>query len=286
MTTNSESATLNWTGLTGTDPFVNPYVNGVRVQDFRSPAIGSFFIEHLRDWADPRIDANAPNGDGGVNRLGIAQGAQGYSGVPSGYAVGAGVVKQAYFYSYDQALGSATYGAKSLQQSPKTGILMNYAELQFILAEAAVKGWINGSAANYYNAGYRQRRQLLGAGIYNLHLVGRLYQLRYRGRYRLGQYTVYRRQNGADPPAEILLLIPCRYAAVVRVPPNRASSFTKRSRFKKWRRNASAHDLSGICTVCKSNKLPAGSSSTGSRRDQYKRVVAKAVIRGPLKIRR
>jgi hypothetical protein len=153
MTTNSESATLNWTGLTGTDPFVNPYVNGVRVQDFRSPAIGSFFIEHLRDWADPRIDANAPNGDGGVNRLGIAQGAQGYSGVPSGYAVGAGVVKQAYFYSYDQALGSATYGAKSLQQSPKTGILMNYAELQFILAEAAVKGWINGSAANYYNAG-------------------------------------------------------------------------------------------------------------------------------------
>jgi hypothetical protein len=153
MTTNSESATLNWTGLTGTDPFVNPYVNGVRVQDFRSPAIGSFFIEHLRDWADPRIDANAPNGDGGVNRLGIAQGAQGYSGVPSGYAVGAGVVKQAYFYSYDQALGSATYGAKSLQQSLKTGILMNYAELQFILAEAAVKGWINGSAANYYNAG-------------------------------------------------------------------------------------------------------------------------------------
>jgi hypothetical protein len=153
MTTNSESATLKWTGLTGTDPFVNPYVNGVRVQDFRSPAIGSFFIEHLRDWADPRIDANAPNGDGGVNRLGIAQGAQGYSGVPSGYAVGAGVSKQAYFYSYDQALGSATYGAKSLQQSAKTGILMNYAELQFILAEAAVKGWINGSAANYYNAG-------------------------------------------------------------------------------------------------------------------------------------
>ncbi|WP_293786386.1 SusD/RagB family nutrient-binding outer membrane lipoprotein [uncultured Pedobacter sp.] len=153
MANNSESATLPWTGLTGTDPYVNPYVNGIRVQDFRSPAIGSFFIEHLRDWADPRIDANSPNGDGGANRLGIAQGLQGYSGVPSGYAVGAGVVKQAYFYSYDQALGSSTYGARSLQQSSKTGILMNYAELQFILAEAAVKGWIQGSAASYYNAG-------------------------------------------------------------------------------------------------------------------------------------
>lgn len=153
MTSNADCATLKWSGTIGTDAYVSPYVNGVRAQDFRSPAIGSFFIEHLRDWADPRIDANAPNGDGGANRLGIAQGLQGYSGVPSGYAIGTGVVKQAYFYSYDQALGSATYGAKSLQQSTKTGILMNYAEVQFILAEASIKGWINGVAIDYYNAG-------------------------------------------------------------------------------------------------------------------------------------
>ncbi len=153
MRNNTESATIRWTGGIGTDPFVSPYVNGVRVQDFRATSLGAFFIEHLRDWADPRIDVNAPNGDGGANRWGIAQGPTGYSGTPSGYLIGSGVTKQAYFYSYDQALSTGTYGAKSLQQNPLTGIIMNYAELQFILSEAAVKGWISGSAEAYYNKG-------------------------------------------------------------------------------------------------------------------------------------
>jgi hypothetical protein len=156
IASNAESATLKWTGLTGTDPFVNPYVNGVRVQDFRSPAIGSFFIDHLRDWVDPRIDISTANGyaNNGINRLGIAQGSTGgFKGVPSGYLVGAGVVKESYFYSYDQTSSSVAIGARSLQQSALTGILMNYAELQFILAEAAVKGWINGPAETYYNTG-------------------------------------------------------------------------------------------------------------------------------------
>jgi hypothetical protein len=36
---------------------------------------------------------------------------------------------------------------------PMTGIIMNYAELQFILAEAAAKGWITGSAESYYEKG-------------------------------------------------------------------------------------------------------------------------------------
>jgi hypothetical protein len=156
MSSNAESATIKWSGEIGTGAYVNPYVNGVRAQDFRSPGLGSFFIEHLRDWGDPRIDANAPNGFGGTgttNRWGIAQGPNGYSGTPSGYAVGTGVTKQAYFYSQDQTLSSVILGAKSLQQNPLTGIIMNYAEVQFILAEAAVKGWISGSAENYYNSG-------------------------------------------------------------------------------------------------------------------------------------
>ena len=36
---------------------------------------------------------------------------------------------------------------------PLTGMMMNYAELKFILAEAAAKGWISGSAETYYNDG-------------------------------------------------------------------------------------------------------------------------------------
>jgi len=156
MTNNAESATLKWTGLTGTDPFVNPYVNGVRVQDFRAPAIGSFFIDHLANWGDPRIDISAGKGYAvnGINRFGISQGATGgFKGVPSGYVVGAGVVKEAYFYSYDQTSSGVAIGARSLQQSSQTGILMNFAEVQFILAEAALKGWINGPAEGFYNSG-------------------------------------------------------------------------------------------------------------------------------------
>lgn len=155
MASNAESATIKWTGGTSTsDAYTSPYVNGVRAQDFRTPAIGSFFIDHLVTWKDPRLDVSAPYGNGGANAWGIAQGGlSSYSGVPSGYAIGTGVVKGSYFYSNDQTLGSGTYGAKSLQQNPLTGILMNYAEVQFILAEAAVQGWISGSAENYYNAG-------------------------------------------------------------------------------------------------------------------------------------
>jgi len=152
ISNNNESATLEWTGEAGSGPYVNPYVNGVRVQDFRSPGMGSFFIEHLRDWSDPRIDFSR-YGNGGVNALGINPGSNSFAGVPSGYEIGVTPVKSAYFYSSDQLVSNKAVAERSLQQSTKTGIIMNYAELQFILAEAAVKGWIGGSAENYYNAG-------------------------------------------------------------------------------------------------------------------------------------
>jgi len=38
---------------------------------------------------------------------------------------------------------------------PAEGLIMTYAELQFILAEAAEKGWVSGDAAEYYEAGIR-----------------------------------------------------------------------------------------------------------------------------------
>ncbi len=32
-------------------------------------------------------------------------------------------------------------------------MIINYAEVQFILAEAAFKGWVSGSAEAFYNSG-------------------------------------------------------------------------------------------------------------------------------------
>ncbi|BAV05644.1 Starch-binding associating with outer membrane [Filimonas lacunae] len=140
---NAESAILRWTGA---GPIVSPYMS-VREQDFRTPGLGSFFIDNLSRWSDPRIDIPT-YGSGGYNRWAIAPYSGSYQGIPSGYSPGENPVKKSYFYS------TSTKGA-TLMSEPLTGMMMNYAELQLILAEAAAKGWISGPASNYYNNGVK-----------------------------------------------------------------------------------------------------------------------------------
>lgn len=137
---NDESAILKWTGVS---PYTSPLV-GVREQDFRAPGIASFFITNLVNWNDPRIDIPT-YGSNGINRWGIAPYQGAYLGVPSGYAPGTNQVKKSYFYS--------NTSTTSLQTEPLAGMIMNYGELKFILAEAALKGWISGLPETYYNDG-------------------------------------------------------------------------------------------------------------------------------------
>ncbi|GAB3014234.1 SusD/RagB family nutrient-binding outer membrane lipoprotein [Niabella terrae] len=152
MQSNEDCARIYWTGETSTtDPYTSPYVAGIRVQDFRSPAICSFFLDYLIAWSDPRYVSSKPYGSGSIGRFGIAQASGGgWYGVASGYLVGQGDPKGCYFQSYDNASTGKTW---SLQQNERTGIIMQYAELQFILAEAVVKGWITGDAQTYFNQG-------------------------------------------------------------------------------------------------------------------------------------
>lgn len=140
MTNNDESAILRWTG---TGPYISPYVNGVREQDFRAPGLASFFIDNLVIWNDPRIDISL--GSNGINRWAIAPYQGAYSGIQSGYSPGTVPGKKSYFYS--------NTSTSSLQTEPMTGMMMNYAELKFILCEAAVKGWIGSSAETHYKDG-------------------------------------------------------------------------------------------------------------------------------------
>jgi hypothetical protein len=142
ISSNAESAILRWTGQ---GPFTSPYL-AVREQDFRAPGIASFFIDHLTAWSDPRIDIPT-YGSGGINRWGIAPYTGAFEGMPSGYAPGENPIKKSYFYS--------NTSTSSLMTEPMTGMIMNYAELKFIQAEAAVKGWIGGSAETYYNDGVK-----------------------------------------------------------------------------------------------------------------------------------
>jgi hypothetical protein len=146
MTNNDESAILRWTGVA---PYTSPYLT-VREQDFRAPGIAKFFIDNLVVWNDPRIDISYGTGSPNkTNRWAIAAYQGAFEGVPSGYSPGDNPPKKSYFYSNTN--NSST--GPSLMTEPLTGMIMNYAEVKFILAEAAAKGWISGSAGTYYNDG-------------------------------------------------------------------------------------------------------------------------------------
>jgi len=134
MTSNTDAAILRWTGVSY---LTSPFIAGVREQDFRAPSIASFFINNLTKWADPRLYQASWS---------IATYNGGYVGVPSGYLPGTAPAARSYFQS--------TSSATTLMNNPLMGNIMNYAELQFILAEAAAKGFIsNTPAKTYYDNG-------------------------------------------------------------------------------------------------------------------------------------
>jgi hypothetical protein len=146
MENNQHTAKLLWTGSNvSTALYTSPYMASVRANDFYVPAIGEFFINNLVVWGDPRILPSY--GLNGINRFGIRPGASGFAGVPSGYTPGNEPAKESRFYS------SSDNVAINLQTDRYTGIIMNCAEVDFILAEAAAKGWINGNAGTYYYKG-------------------------------------------------------------------------------------------------------------------------------------
>lgn len=140
IASNDESAILKWTGVA---PYISPYI-AVREQDFRAPGLATFFIQNLVNWNDPRIDIPT-YGTAGFNRWGIAPYQGAYLGLPGGYAAGENPIKKSYFYSNTSLV--------SLQTDPLTGMIMNYAEIKFIMAEAAARGWITASAETFYNDG-------------------------------------------------------------------------------------------------------------------------------------
>jgi hypothetical protein len=125
MTSNAESAVLRFSG---TVPYQSEFHN-YRAYDFNgSSSLSAFFVGNLQEWGDPRITKWAT----------LEQGV--YEGVQSGYEVSkVPVAKSRYL--------------PALQAEPLLGNILNYAELQFILAEAAAKGWISGSAKTYYERG-------------------------------------------------------------------------------------------------------------------------------------
>jgi hypothetical protein len=134
MANNDDSAILRWTGVA---PYVSPFATW-RPADWSTPRIASFFVDNLNEWNDPRVAKWVTKYQGE------------YIGIPSGYPIG-------------QAPEGKSSSPSALQTEPLLGNIMNFSELQFILAEAAVEGWITKAPPQtYYEEGIKSGITLWG----------------------------------------------------------------------------------------------------------------------------
>lgn len=146
MEKNDDSAILRWTGVA---PYISSFATW-RPGDWYTPKLASFFVDNLNEWSDPRIQkwATLYNGN--------------YEGIPSGYPIGTNPVAKSTLLT-------------SLMSEPLLGNILNYAELQFILAEAAAKNWISTkSAKEYYENGITNAVGLWGLTLPDYYLGGEL----------------------------------------------------------------------------------------------------------------
>lgn len=127
---NAEQAYLPFSGVA---PFYNPYYNTASADFGNRKAPSQFLVSELSVRGDGRLDAW------------FAKTLTEFTGAPAGYPLG-------------MDIGSTSILRNSFRTSPKLGMILSYAEVQFILAEAAMLGWIDGGDAQakiYYENGIK-----------------------------------------------------------------------------------------------------------------------------------
>lgn len=136
INTNEESAILRWTGV---PPYNSPFSN-MQNSDWRYPRACSYFVDKLDQSGDPCKSRWLTE----FNGL--------YEGIPSGYNYGETPEPKSYL--------------QYLTTEPLLGNMLNYAEVQLILAEAAIKGWVTTKTAKeYYELGATNRITLWGRTV-------------------------------------------------------------------------------------------------------------------------
>ncbi|MFD2570866.1 SusD/RagB family nutrient-binding outer membrane lipoprotein [Spirosoma soli] len=139
MTAPEQSASLKFTAV---NPLLNPFADD-RDYDFNGAnAMGEFFINMLNTWQDPRLAVWTTSVSGK------------YVGVPSGYSLGDA--------PKISAIASSRLN-KTLKTSPLLGTIMQCAETEFLLAEAALKGYSADSPKDHYEKGIRASMTYWGA---------------------------------------------------------------------------------------------------------------------------
>ncbi len=137
ISNNNESAILRYTT---TPPFVSAF-NTYRDFDFNGDnGLSAFFLNNLNTWVDPRRSKWAT----------LYEGA--YSGIPSGYPRGQVPQRESAYQA-------------ALKNEPMLGNIINYPEVQFILAEAALKGYISNPVKTYYENGVNNAITIWGLTV-------------------------------------------------------------------------------------------------------------------------
>ena len=107
------------------------------------------FVNFMKDNQDPRLYA--------IGSISANAEAEGLS--PEDFNAYGGLDGSASFDDLNaqraDGIGSLVNLRYSVDPTVEPGVIMSYAELQFILAEAAAIGWISGSAEDFYNQGIR-----------------------------------------------------------------------------------------------------------------------------------
>lgn len=144
FTSNTDDAIFYYPG---TFPYFNPYYNA-RTLDWRDGTyFTKFFIDRMNAEGDPRREVWATTIQEGGKSV--------YKGIESGYPA-----------EVEYAVGEHSSYRDALKTLPELGIMMTYAELEFIKSELRLKGFNTGkSAQQHYEDGIRASMMQWGATL-------------------------------------------------------------------------------------------------------------------------
>lgn len=135
------------------NPYTAPYLQQDLHSGNGSTKLGKTFIDQLKNTSDPRLRIYARIESTGDNTPASQK------GLPNGYT--SGTITTHPSWTAAGIKGYSDPNTLTVLRLDAPDIIMSYAEVQFLLAEAAVRGWDAGNAQTYYNNGVTAAMKML-----------------------------------------------------------------------------------------------------------------------------
>lgn len=143
ISSNAENVALTYTGSAPNEFPVVP----LKIGDFDAVAIGKASRDILAGYQDPRLMRYARPDNDDFTTFDANQ----FSGDVNGSGSCDSLIGSRLGLQYYNLPGSTTAANLSLPMAE--GIIMTYAEVEFLIAEAAAKGWVSNDIETHYKAG-------------------------------------------------------------------------------------------------------------------------------------